>query len=223
MAIEAWELDQRHRGNVVGAEIARVLREQYGDIPLNHQTAETTIAIKKFTDEQKDALKKIGYTAIYPLSGQSIKGLRESGRKFWSTWFKDYPDFENLTSRHSEVAINPNKLFLPNSNNKTLEQQEKLVEKISTQLRGRQRILGVEVIIGEAPDYTELAFLHLDATGERLFGEKYNYNYARTKTTVGSGVASVGYFDADYGLYVNCWNPDSGNDYVWAAPLVVPV
>jgi hypothetical protein len=35
MALEAWELVQRQRGNVVGAEEAQSLREQYGDISIN--------------------------------------------------------------------------------------------------------------------------------------------------------------------------------------------
>lgn len=222
MALEAWELIQRHQGNIAGAEIARVLREQYGDIPLNHKTTEAAVAVKRFTDKQKEALHKIGLTAIYPLSGQSLRSLREGGRKFWTDWHKDSPDFENLTSRLSEVAINPNKLFLPKSNNKTLEQQEEMVKKFSEELRGRKRILGIEAVMGEVPDYTELAFLHLDATEERLFGEKYNYDYARTKTGVGSGVALVGRFYADFGLCVDSWRPGSGGGGVWAAPLVVP-
>ncbi len=33
MAMERWELIQRQTGNVAGAEMARTLREQFGDIP----------------------------------------------------------------------------------------------------------------------------------------------------------------------------------------------
>lgn len=36
MAIARWELEQRQKGNVAGAEVARVLREQYGDVPLTN-------------------------------------------------------------------------------------------------------------------------------------------------------------------------------------------
>ena len=121
----------------------------------------------------------------------------------------------------SEVAIKPDALFIPKSNNKTLRQQEGMVAKFSTDLS--KKVKGVEAIIGEAPDYVELAFAHLDATGDRLFGEKYDYNYARTKTpTVGSSVALVGHFNAVDGLVVNHWHRGLGSSDVFASPLVVP-
>jgi len=218
MAIERWELEQRQKGNVVGAKIARVLRDQFGDVPL--PSAEALVEVERFAPEAREALEKEGYV-IYPLTGQSIKSLQESGRKFWSTWHKNYPDFEALASIRSEVAINPNRLFLPESNRKTLVEQEAMVEEFSKEL-GR-KIKGVKAIIGEAPDYIELAFSHLDATSEYLFGKKYNFDYARTKTaTVGSHVPNVGNFHPDDGMYVGHWDRDPGNDYVWAAPLVVP-
>ncbi|HUS60337.1 MAG TPA: hypothetical protein VMX76_03090 [Nevskiaceae bacterium] len=176
--------------------------------------------IKKFSFEQRAILEKRGYR-IYFLTGQSIKSLQESGRKFCSTWHKDYPDFEALASIRIEVAINPNHLFLPRSNRKTLIEQEAMIEKFSKRL-GR-KIKGVKAIIGEVPDYVELVFLHFEATDECLFGPKYNYDYARTKTPtpLGAGVADVGYFVGD-GLGVSCWEREGGLGNVWAAPLVVP-
>lgn len=177
-----------------------------------------------FSDEAREALEAEGYK-IYLLTGQSIRSLREGGKKFWSTWHRDYPEFEGKTSRLSEVAINPDpdRFFLPNSNNKTLEQQLRMVEKFSKQLRGRERLSGVEAVVGEAPDYAELAFAYLKATGQYLFGESYDSRYTRTVTpTVGSDVALVGYFDAPDGLDVYYWYCDRGSDSVWVAPLVVP-
>lgn len=38
MALEYWELRQRQKGNIAGAEIARVLREQYGDETIGLET-----------------------------------------------------------------------------------------------------------------------------------------------------------------------------------------
>ncbi len=178
--------------------------------------------ITRFSDEQREALKKEGYL-IYGLTGQSIKTLRGAGRKFWSTWHKDsqFADFEALRSMHSEVAINPSELFLPKSNNKTLAQQEEMVDKFSQELG--EKVKGVKAIIGQAPDYEELAFRHLDATQDYLFGVKYNYDYARTKTpTSGSDVAHIGNFLAD-GLLVFRWRAGLGGDDVHATPLIVPV
>ena len=228
MALEYYELQMRQSDNTAAAEFARVTREQFGDIELpsnnDHVEIPTPVEISRFSDEAKTALGKRGFV-VHELTGQSIKSLRESGRQFWADWHKQYPDFEALTSRTSEVAINPDpkKFFINKSNNKTLEKQIKMIEKFSENLtKGRNRIPDVEAILGEAPDYVELAFRHLDVTRDYLFGEKHGYNYARTKTSVESHVANVGRFLPTYGLSVHIWLPDNGRDRVFAAPLVVP-
>ena len=225
MALEYYELQMRESGNTAAAEFARVTREQFGDIALpsnNGHIEIPTVPVVRFSDEAKAALEKQKFI-IHELTGQSIKSLKDSGRKFWTDWHKQYPDFEALASRRSEVAINPEKLFIDKSNNKTLSEQEEMIRKFSESLaKGRNRIPNVEAIMGGAPDYVELVFRHLDATGDYLFGEKYGYNYAMTKTFVGAGVASVGGFGPADGLLVSHWNPDYGHDYVFAAPLVVP-
>ena len=179
------------------------------------------VEIKRFTDEQREALIKEGYI-IYGLTGQSIKTLRDAGRRFWSTWHKGLPDFEALTSMQSEVAINPRKLFLPRSNNKTLPQQEEMVSKFSEKLG--KKVQGVKAIIGQAPDYVELSFVHFDANKYYyLFGAKYNYDWARTKTpTSGSSVAGVGGFNAS-GLGIDAWDRDDHIRCLRAVPLVMPV
>jgi len=188
------------------------------DIPLPNPESLSTI--KEFSPETKEALEKEGYL-IYSLTGKSIKDLKKEGMKFWSTWHEKYPDFETKPSIYSEVAFNPKHLFLPNSNNKTLAQQEKFVECFSQKLG--QKIKGVKAIIGEAPDYVELTFNHLKRTSERLFGKNYNYDYSRAKTpTVGSNVAVVGYFSAALGLDVDYWFHGESHGDVWIAPLVVP-
>ena len=218
MTLERWRLGQLARGNSAAVKMAEVLIDQFGDIPL--PSPEASVEIKRFSPEQREALKKEGYL-IYSLTGQSIKTLRESGCKFWSAWHGQFPDFEALVSRQSEVAINPNRLFLRRSNYKTLRQQEAMVEEFSQELG--KKVPGVKAIIGQAPDYIELAFRHLDATKNYLFGAKYNYGYARTKTSKGSSiVADVGHFDADFGLDVS-WNAVHGYGHVHAVPLVVPV
>lgn len=218
MSMEHWRLKQLAKGNSAAAKIAEGLIDQFGDIPL--PPPEAPVEVKKFSIEQREALKKEGYL-IYVLTGQSIKTLRDSGRRFWSTWNKQFPDLEALGSMQSEVAIDPDRLFLPGSNNKTLKQQEDMVEEFSQELG--KKVPGVKAIIGQVPDYVELAFRHLDATKNYLFGTKYNYDYTRTKTpTGGSHVAEVGSFSADYGLDVDYWYADLGSRYVRAAPLVVP-
>ena len=126
----------------------------------------TPVEVRRFSDEAKAALEKDGYI-INTLTDQSIASLREAGKDFWTIWHEDHPQFEALTSMQSEVAINPDRLFLPNSNNKTLVQQKEMINQFSEELG--KKIPGVEAIMGGAPNYTDLACTHLDATDESQF------------------------------------------------------
>jgi len=182
---------------------------------------EIPVEARKFSPEAREGLEKAGYV-VYELTGQSIRSLREAGRRFWTTWHQDFPEFEALNSSRSQVAVNPSQLFLPDSNRKTLKEQEAMVARFSKKLA--KEIPGVQAIIGEAPDYVEYYTAHLDATDKHLFGKEYGYGYARTKTpTSGSDVAFVGRaFPAD-GLGVHYWGRDGSHDGIFAAPLVVPV
>ncbi len=193
----------------------------FKDVPL--PTPETRIR-RPFSSEEREVLAKEGLSAVYPLTGETIADQREKGRKFWYVAESDNNSLLAVRSLQGDVAVDPrpNKFFLPKSNNLTLDQQLEMVAEFSHKLQRKLKTDSVEAILGQAPDYTELAFTHLDATSERLFGEKYDYNYTRTVTpTVGRDVAGVGDFSADDGLDVHFWNRDDGDDHVFAVPLVV--
>lgn len=203
-------------------QVAIMLKGRGKDIAL--PVAEARVR-RPLSSEEREALAKEGLTAVYSLTGETIADQREKGRKFWYVAESDNNSLVAVRSLQGDVAVDPrsNKFFLPKSNNLTLDQQLEMVAEFSHKLQRRLKTDSVEAILGQAPDYTELAFLHLDATGERLFGEKYDYNYTRTVTpTVGSHVAVVGRFDADRGLVVYRWGRDDGDGLVFAVPLVVP-
>jgi len=198
------------------------------------KTPENLVEIKRFSMEQKEALQKEGYF-IYDLTGQSIKTLKDSGHGFWSMWHNSLPDFEAIRSMRSEVAINPNKLFLSESNNKGLDQQGEMVNKFSNELG--KKIQGVKAIIGDTPDYAELAFKHLELTKNNLFRKKfgrYDYLSTRTKTfTNDSSVATVSCFPTGtnplglfglgpFGLSIGEWFADGGLENLYVIPLIVP-
>lgn len=225
MTMQYLETELRKRGDKIAADVVAALSKHIQEVPLTEkdsqrpETPEKKVEIKRFTLEARSALETDGYV-ICELVGDSIQDHLEKRRPFWSTWFKD-SKFATQSSIQSEVAINLKILFLPKSNKKTLTQQERMVKNFSEKLS--KKIKGVCAIIGEAADYVGVVFAHFDSTGERLFGEEYNYNYARTKTpTVGSGVVRVGYFYAAHGLHVDDWSSDGGRFRVWAVPLVVP-
>lgn len=202
-------------------QIAVMLKGRGKDIAL--PVAESRIR-RPLSTEEKEVLAKEGLTAVYPLTGESIADQKEKGRNFWYIVQSDNNSLVTLRSMIGDVAVDPrpDKFLLAKSNKLTLDQQLEMVAEFSHKLQRRLKTDSVEAILGQAPDYTELVFAHLDKTGQRFFGEKYSYNYARTQTpTVGSNVADVGGFDADNGLGVDGWRRGGGNGGVFAVPLVV--
>jgi hypothetical protein len=172
--------------------------------------------IQRFSPEQREALEEMGYK-IYELTEKSIKDLREAGNSFWSTWHQGQ-DFEGLKSIRSEVAVDPSRLFLPGSDNKTLSEQESLVAKFSKNISAK--IPGVKAIIGEVSDYAELAFL--SPVEHRLFGRDYGYDCTRTQTRTHSGVVEFGgnkHYDRLL-IWYSASNSRKSNLFV--APLIVP-
>lgn len=194
------------------------------DAPLpSVTTPETPRIIKPFSKEALDFLKR-KEQLVYPLNGLSLNAQKLAGRPFW--YIVDVGEkFLTLPSMFSQVAINssPDKFFLPKSNKLTLPQQQEIINEYSYKLQKEFGSKEIKAVMGDAPDYSLVAFLHLDVTKEYLFGAKYRYNKARTKTrTGGSTIATVGPFDAGFGLHVGRWDAGIGLDYVHAAPLVVP-
>ena len=237
MAMQHLENELRRTGDsrkqAFADVIAGIHKSLGSDIPLPSATTpveqsadvknpEASVKIKRFSQEAREGLDEQGFTVL-ELTGRSIAVLRDSGREFWSDWHRDYPDFEALGSMHSEVAIKRDELFLPKSQSKTFDEQARMVEEFSKKLGSK--IPGVEAVMGEAPDYVELAFAYLDKTQGKdyLFGAKDNYHYTRTKTRVGSGIAVVGGFFANVGLLVIHWVHGARGRNVKVAPLVVPV
>lgn len=209
MSLEHLEKAPRQRGKIV--------------------TPETPGIIKSFSKEALEFLKKKNLLH-YPLNGQSLKAQQLASRPFW--YIIDPSDnFLTLPSMQSEVAFHsfPDKFFLPKSNKLTLPQRQEMIAEYSYKLQREFGSKDIEAVIGDSPDYSLVAFLHLGATKEYLFGEKYRYDYAITKTPItktlagSSLVAVVGNFDADCGLYVNRWSVDLDRDRVHIAPLIMPV
>lgn len=181
------------------------------------------LGIERFSEGQREALRKQGLTFFYEFKGKSIGTLRDiEGCRFGTTWHKAFPYLEALPSMRSEVAINPNKLFLPNSNNKGLDQEEEMVKEYSWELE--RKVQGVRAIIGQVSDYAELAIAYQKSTGGSLFGKKADFVFARTKTpTRDSNVADIRDYGEGYGLSIDDSNRHWGHSNMFAVPLVVPV
>ncbi|MDO8619449.1 MAG: hypothetical protein Q7R49_05940 [Candidatus Daviesbacteria bacterium] len=184
------------------------------------QTENSPLVMANFTDEARQALEKEGYI-IHELTGLSVKDFEEAHRRAFGSWGNIYDDPRNLTSRISQVAINPENLFYPNSNQQDLETHKRMVSIFSYRLS--RAIPGVRAILGEALDYADLAFVHLDKKGETLFGKKYGYRYTRTATMIErNNGACVGSFGYGFGLGIEYLKPFERDSFVGVAPLVVP-
>lgn len=239
MTLEHWESVQRQRGNTPGAEIAKVLRDQFGDVPFPPvEVKPIPQEFRPFTAEEREALISDG-AVIINLTGETIEDQQASGRLF--RFVVDGGDrLLKLPSMETEVAFypDPKKFFISNSGNKNLATQEALARKDSQELRKRLGLKddSLEVIIpGQASTFTELTFRYLDKTtkqgkGVWLFGSEYasvqglSWVYGRTKNPVnesGSLVALVGHARPDRGVDVSRWDRDDGHGDLRVVRLVV--
>ena len=199
------------------------------DFSLNDQGVETRsvptpdgeIEIEIFSEKTNQWLKEHD-CPIYLSTGGSIKSLAQKGR-IVSDWHNQYPEFETVTSRLSEVAFLPHQCFLPEKGKKTRKQQERMNQEILGRLREEDGIRNIDVIIGSIGDYTQLALSHFDTKGKQLLDVKNKDGFIITTTMVNSGLVSVRYEIVNKDLYVHGWwfrNKD--NNFGTVLPLLVP-
>lgn len=185
--------------------------------------------IKKFFPEAHQFLAKEGYL-IYPLTGRSIRLLMKEGRKFdLPVFYEGVADPKKQISRSSEVAIKPEKLFLPETKDKSIAEQFIMTEEFSRELR--KKVKGIRAIVGEVADYAELTFRHSDQTGSNLFGLNYSFNSTPTTSRAYlDPVCSddkdeffcIGNFQEARGLGIFTANQTDKRVNIKVAPLLVP-
>lgn len=214
------------RSNI--SDLDGVLYRQLKNASLFHKKPDSKhedapfLDIAQFTPEDRRKLEDSGLITL-PLTRTSIKTEIETGKPFWTRWHKDYPDFEALPSLASEIAINPVQPHLLNSNNLPLADQIEMVSTYSTELQQKLKTKTLLAIMGSASDYVELSFAYLARTGIYLFGQDFDYSFARTTTPITeTTVANVGGFGADSGLIVLHSNKYIGGQGLFAVPLIVP-
>jgi len=150
---------------------------------------------------------------------------------------RENPDFMNLLSRPTQIAffLESKRFYVPESNNKSLEEQKQLIKVDETEVVRNWRKMGIggaEEVIVDVATHAGLVFAYFDKTEGRgrLHGKDYGYRHGRTGTpTVGSNVVNVGYFYEGYGvdrdgcgLRVDDWSRDKGGNHIWVVRLLVP-
>jgi len=123
--------------------------------------------ILNFYPEDARRLEHAG-SKIYILSGRSIGDFVSKGLKLEGI---AEPELLKLTSIRSQVAIDPDNIFIPNSGNKTKEQQVKLASSYASDLIRRIKS-PFAVDFGSVADWVELSYEHHKATGKWLFDLK---------------------------------------------------
>ena len=175
-----------------------------------------------FTQEQKVELESRGFE-IYKLTGISMADMQDKIEFATNVG----PDFvKNLKSSVGEVAVvhTPGLFFLSNSSQKTLAEQQEIIDLFSARLSSD--IPGVKAIIGEAADYIAIADQDSRIQDERsrLFGLRYAGSI-RTSTTRGryrSEKLSLAR-GMKKELHVMFWGDDL-NQFkdLFVAPLIIP-
>ena len=184
-----------------------------------------------FSNQEREVLLGDG-AVLYLLTGETIRDQQQAGRPFWyvvdgGERLLDFP------ALRIEVVIypDPEKFFVPESFNKTITQQDNLMEQDTLNLRKRLGLEGITMVRPEASEVTEVVFKHFKETQVRLFGENYKeqasgyYPYTRTSTPTnksGSYLAGIGFFSAVGGLRVSGWHLDHRYARLGLVRWVVP-
>lgn len=180
------------------------------------------VVLQPFTNKEKGRLKGVGYS-IYSLTYQTIKTQKEMGKSI--AYFSNFASkVENAASMVGEVAFNPKHIFFTGSNERSLYEQEALIEGSGIALRKRLNLPHhIRTIIGSAADYTQLILHLLEEMGPQSFREKYGLNLIRTNTLIANSHVAVGFFTFDQGVPVYKCHDSVRLENLFAAPLVVSI
>lgn len=105
--------------------------------------------IERFSDRSREALIRMGFV-IFPLTGQSVNSLKADGLevKLPTAPIVNLDEVVNLRSRLSEVGFRPGTGF------SRFGRQSDAIAYVTSQLN----LSDVEIVVGNAADYLELAF-----------------------------------------------------------------
>ena len=176
--------------------------KQAGGIQAEFQiSAETQKLIERMRDD--------GY-AVYEKTGRTRASLRSDGMRYFFLNDK----LADVTAPPALLAFKkaPSNFFLPGSQNIVHNEQVKLLPEEQRKVDKKYPNAGLVVKEGKLPEWTEVALKHFKATGVRILGRDYGYNYTWTDTyeneESGAHRAYFGSWDETNGAAVRLWNPD---------------
>lgn len=173
------------------------------------------------TQRLVEQMRGDGY-AVYETSGRTPGSLREEGMKYWYL----NSGLENLTAGPALLAFKkaPKEFYLRGSQDIPWEDQLGLLGDRRLKVERDYPGAGLITRVGHFPEWPELALVHFKATGVRIHGKDYGFNYTATDTyeseKQGADRAIAGYWDETNGFHGYFWHPDVVGPDLRLAPLV---
>lgn len=210
------EFQRRHPGMddmPLRGKLPQVVSTQNRETILSPLSAETQKLIEHMRSD--------GY-AVYETAGRTPKSLKSNGMRYW---FLD-EELADVTAPPALLAFkkDPSEFFLPGSQNIVHDEQVKLLPQEQAKVDKKYPGAGFIVREGKLPEWTELALKHFKATGVRILGRDYGYNYTWTDTyeseKSGADRADFGHWGETDGADADLWNPDDVDPSLGLASLV---
>lgn len=186
------------------------------------QNRETILSpLSAETQKLIEHMRNDGY-AVYETTGRTPASLKSDGMHYWFL----NPNLADITAPPALLAFKkaPSELFLPGSHNIVHDEQVNLLTEEQEEVDEKYSGAGLIVREGKLSEWTELALQHFKATGVRIFGRDYGYNYTWTDTYEskerGACRAFFGDWDGRAGADANLWNPGHVGPHFGLASLV---
>ncbi|MEK7106052.1 MAG: hypothetical protein AAB895_01685 [Patescibacteria group bacterium] len=170
-----------------------------------------------FSPDIRVRLTEYSMHRILSLKDDSIQDHMDRGVQFGHVIELGDDRLLQLKGLPGEVAIstNPDELFLPNSNNKTLEEQLRIVEEQTRKVQAMLESDSIEAFLLDAPTLVNLASRHQEVTERPLVSKFHSNCIARTSTEMREGRAiDISGFQAKDGLMISDWPVGSGHSNI---------
>lgn len=188
-----------------------------------------SIKMWNLNHEEIKKLGELGFNTFYALSGMSIKELAKkeiNKHQFWNNpnIFDKNESVYSLDSNPIQVLINPKKIIIPRSGDKTFEEHKKLIDKNTAKLVD-MGIIHAKFTILKASHVAELMLEHITKSNEFLLGSKgrHKYPFVNTDTITNKNKRiSIGCYSEALGFRICSGDKNIKDPNILALNVLVP-
>lgn len=179
---------------------------------------ELKLNFPSFSKEQREKLSAAGYE-IYRLDGSTLQKMLDDNHVV-RTWERELP-FEQEVSFKGEVAVNPYKISLWDTYEKTFPEQKKVFLKFKKRIE--KQIPGTKAILGKVADFVDLELAYKARHGRGIL-DAFFTGGVRTRSRIKGDYFAV--INTDFsnrlGLNVSYFKDSQASDFVSLGEIVVP-